>query len=102
ILQICCGILKKDDISIDDNFFEAGGNSLNAVRLVSRIQKELNIELALKEIFYNPVLRAIAEKAKKSITIYRPDEQAVSDIYIAPASEEELNLLCNLQFDDEE
>lgn len=102
ILQICCSILNKDDISIDDNFFEAGGNSLNAVRLVSRIQKELNIELALKEIFYNPVIRAVAGKARESIAIYRPEEQNVSEIYIAPASEEELNLLSNLQFDDEE
>ena len=33
--------LKKDEISLDDNFFEIGGHSLNAVRVISQIQKEV-------------------------------------------------------------
>ncbi|MFA7142294.1 MAG: non-ribosomal peptide synthetase, partial [Candidatus Paceibacterota bacterium] len=103
ILQICSGVLKNENINLEDNFFEIGGNSLNAVRVISGIQKEMNADIPLREIFYNPVLLDIAGKVKEIIgqrdTLFNniKDEKI-----IVPVSDEELKLLSALQFDDEE
>jgi amino acid adenylation domain-containing protein len=102
IIRICTGVLKNDLISINDNFFEIGGHSLNAVRVISRIQKELNVDLSLKDIFYNPVLSDIAENVKKLIVIRDSQvEIKEEENIIVPISDDELKQLSNLQFEDE-
>ncbi|HVO75198.1 MAG TPA: amino acid adenylation domain-containing protein, partial [Ignavibacteriaceae bacterium] len=103
IQRIYSDVLKKDDISLEDNFFEIGGHSLNAVRVISRIQKEFGVNLALKEIFYNPVLNDIALKVKELINAKKSfTEKSEGEKTIVPASEEELILLSNLHFENEE
>ncbi|MFH0733032.1 MAG: amino acid adenylation domain-containing protein [bacterium] len=103
IVKICSNVLKKENITIEDNFFEIGGHSLNAVRVISQIQKELNIDLALKEIFFNPILIDIAEKVKEMITDKKTiDIKELETPTIVPITDEELELLSNLKFDDDE
>jgi amino acid adenylation domain-containing protein len=103
ILGICSSVLKKEEISLGDNFFEIGGHSLNAVRVISQIRKELNIDLALKEIFYTPILLDIAEKVKKIIERKESFvEKNEEDSLIVPVSEDELELLSNIQFEDDD
>ncbi|MDD3989151.1 MAG: amino acid adenylation domain-containing protein [Bacteroidales bacterium] len=108
ILEICRQVLGDSNINIDDNFFEAGGNSLNAVRMISRIESATGIALSLREVFYNPVLQDLARilKAgmersagnKNNIEKESPEEANA----IIPATEEELKLLSVLQTEDEE
>jgi amino acid adenylation domain-containing protein/thioester reductase-like protein len=43
-----------------DNFFALGGTSLLVVRVVSRIQHDLNIEVAVSDLLTNPTLAAFA------------------------------------------
>ncbi len=57
-------LLDKDQIGIYDNFFDLGGHSLKAVRLLSEINKEYQIKLELKDIFENPVIEEIAVKVE--------------------------------------
>ncbi|MGB7605590.1 MAG: amino acid adenylation domain-containing protein, partial [Lutisporaceae bacterium] len=54
-------ILKINKIGIRDNFFDLGGHSLKATILVSRIHKELNVEIPLREVFSKPTIRDMAE-----------------------------------------
>ncbi|MEN5057172.1 amino acid adenylation domain-containing protein [Sphingobacterium kitahiroshimense] len=49
-------ILGREKISIIENFFELGGNSLSATKLLAYIHKEFNIKLSLKDLFLNPTL----------------------------------------------
>lgn len=102
VVRICGEVLKKDQLSLDDNFFETGGNSLNAVRLISRIRKELNVELLLKTIFDHPLLLEIAEAIKKVGPAGPEIVPGEPDGLIAPASDEELKLLAELQFDEDD
>ena len=44
-------LLGVEQVGVHDNFFELGGHSLLATRLVSMIRKELDIEIAIREIF---------------------------------------------------
>ncbi|NLD48503.1 MAG: non-ribosomal peptide synthase/polyketide synthase, partial [Clostridiaceae bacterium] len=45
-----------------DNFFELGGHSLKATLMVSRIYRELNVKIPLREVFNNPTIRGLAQK----------------------------------------
>lgn len=60
LLQIWKEVLKKESISIRDNFFDVGGNSLNAVQISSRIYKSMNSLIEVKTIFSNPTIEYLA------------------------------------------
>ncbi|MCP4218480.1 MAG: amino acid adenylation domain-containing protein, partial [bacterium] len=53
-------ILNSQWVGINDNFFEVGGHSLKANKLVMRIRKELNIEIALRDIFKSSTIKEMA------------------------------------------
>jgi amino acid adenylation domain-containing protein len=54
-------ILNKKDISVQDNFFKAGGNSLKVTRLLSKIDKDFGVKLELLQLFDKPLLESQAE-----------------------------------------
>ncbi|HLP57477.1 MAG TPA: amino acid adenylation domain-containing protein, partial [Candidatus Deferrimicrobium sp.] len=58
--------IDQDMISMNANFFELGGHSLKATVLVSRIHKELNVIIALGEIFKAPTIRHMGEYIKNT------------------------------------
>jgi amino acid adenylation domain-containing protein len=55
-------VLGKNNIGVTDNFFSLGGYSLKAVRITSRILKEMNVKLSLKSIFVYPTIRELARE----------------------------------------
>jgi len=57
IWQEVLGIKK---ISRHDNFFDLGGHSLKAIRLLSRINRELAVDLPLKEVFQYSTIKNLA------------------------------------------
>ena len=66
LVKIWQAILGIEQIGVNDNFFELGGHSLKATLLVSRIHKELNVELPLNEIFINPTIHQLAKTIEES------------------------------------
>ena len=61
LVQIWEDVLGKEQIGIHDNFFELGGHSLRATVIVSRIHKELSMELPLKALFKTPTISGISD-----------------------------------------
>jgi len=57
-------VLGAEKIGIGDNFFDLGGHSLKATSMVSKIHKELNIEVPLREIFKTPTIKGLSEYMK--------------------------------------
>ncbi len=59
-----CGLWQEslgiDEIGVDDDFFDLGGNSLTAVQLVSRIADQFRTELAVAELFDARTPRVLA------------------------------------------
>jgi len=54
-------VLKVERIGRHDNFFELGGHSLLATKLISRIKLDMEVEIALRDVFNAPVLSSLAE-----------------------------------------
>jgi amino acid adenylation domain-containing protein len=61
ILGIWQDLIKIKAIGIDENFFDAGGTSFLAMRVVDRIEKEFHIILSLRSFFESPKIRSLAE-----------------------------------------
>jgi amino acid adenylation domain-containing protein len=53
-------LLGVEQPGINDNFFELGGHSLLATRTVSLVRKQLEVELAIKDLFVYPTIAGLA------------------------------------------
>ena len=79
LARIWSEVLGVECIGRHDNFFELGGHSLMSMQVLARVQGALHADLAVKDIFQNPVLmdmaRLIAEASAR-----KPHAEALSDI----------------------
>ncbi|WP_204014810.1 non-ribosomal peptide synthetase, partial [Virgisporangium aurantiacum] len=64
--DIWSDLLGVPQPGINDNFFDLGGHSLIATRLVSRVRAAFGVELALAAIFEHPHLGALARVIDRS------------------------------------
>ncbi|HEY0183368.1 MAG TPA: condensation domain-containing protein, partial [Rhodopila sp.] len=53
-------VLSHTDFGVTDNFFEIGGDSLRAMRMVSRVRQIAEWELPLRTVFELPTLETLA------------------------------------------
>jgi amino acid adenylation domain-containing protein len=60
ITNIFANVLGVQNVGIHDNFFEWGGHSLLAVRLMSQIQKQFQVNLPLATLFQSPTIEQLA------------------------------------------
>lgn len=61
LIQIWKNILKVDNITIDDNFFDLGGDSVSAITMqLEAVKYDLDFEYA--DIFNYPTIRQLAKK----------------------------------------
>jgi len=61
VLAECMGsLLQRDAIGVEDDFFELGGHSLLVIKLVARIRKLLQFEIAPGLVFDHPSVAALA------------------------------------------
>ncbi|QSE94899.1 amino acid adenylation domain-containing protein [Rhodococcus pseudokoreensis] len=59
-------VLGLDRTGLDDNFFDLGGNSLSATRVVARVNSALGIGLGVRELFEAPTVAGFAARADAS------------------------------------
>ncbi|MEO2256755.1 non-ribosomal peptide synthase/polyketide synthase [Paenibacillus amylolyticus] len=60
LVKIWEEVLGYSGIGVLDNFFELGGHSLRATNLVSKIRKEMNVELPLRDVFRYMTVESMA------------------------------------------
>lgn len=60
-------ILNQDDFYVDDNFFDVGGNSMLALILVNRIQKEISSNITLKDILESSTISKLTQKISEGL-----------------------------------
>jgi acyl carrier protein len=56
IIETARQLLENEKISMCDNFFDAGGDSISAVRLAHAIRDKLGIRRSVRLIFESPTL----------------------------------------------
>ncbi len=60
LAEIWSEVLGVTPIGVHDNFFDLGGHSLSATRVVSHVRDRVGIELPLRAVFEAPTLEALA------------------------------------------
>ncbi len=61
VASIWAEVLRRDRVSIEDNFFDLGGHSLMATQIVSRIREKFHVELAMRILFEKPTISGLAQ-----------------------------------------
>ncbi|THB85437.1 non-ribosomal peptide synthetase [Pantoea allii] len=56
VSNIWSEVLNLDKISIHDNFFDLGGHSMLAVRVLGRLYDEYGVDLPVRKLFENPTI----------------------------------------------
>ena len=54
-------VLGFEQIGVDDNFFDLGGDSLIAIRMASELKQELRMEFPVAKIYQGVTVRALAQ-----------------------------------------
>ncbi|MEO8109088.1 MAG: thioesterase domain-containing protein [Ginsengibacter sp.] len=60
LADIIKDILGLETLSMHDNFFRLGGNSLQALRVIAAVRKEFKYELDIKYFFIHPTISQLA------------------------------------------
>ncbi|MDQ6763418.1 MAG: amino acid adenylation domain-containing protein, partial [Bacteroidota bacterium] len=60
LTKVWLDVLKIDSIGTNDDFFDMGGHSLLAIRLMSVLRKELGLEINIGDIFEYPTIATLA------------------------------------------
>jgi amino acid adenylation domain-containing protein len=71
-------LLDRERIGVRDNFFDLGGHSLKATRLITRIRKEFNVEIDLKNIFHEPTIEVLSDNIINHTWFQEPAEEEES------------------------
>ena len=64
LLELWRGVLDRQDIGTDDDFFLCGGDSLAAVDLIQRIEKKLQYKLSLTILAEAPTVKQLEVRLK--------------------------------------
>ena len=59
-------VLEVNQVGIDDNFFDLGGDSLAAMRVEVRLRETLSIELPVRVLFESPTMAGMASKVRQA------------------------------------
>ncbi|NME69789.1 non-ribosomal peptide synthetase [Flammeovirga aprica] len=60
LIKLWKDVIGPQEIGVNDSFFKIGGNSITAVKLVTKIRKVLKIQMNISTVFKNPSIRKLA------------------------------------------
>ncbi|MBW1295667.1 non-ribosomal peptide synthetase [Aquimarina litoralis] len=66
LINICKQVLNRKTISLHDNFYNLGGDSIKSIQIVSRL-RENGYELKLEDILRTPIFVDLAKKISKKL-----------------------------------
>ena len=68
LCEIWSEVLYLKRVGVNDNFLELGGNSLTAIRLMSRVNEILGLDLPVNQIFENPSVGTLSTYIEDQIS----------------------------------
>mgnify|MGYP000020163943 CR=1 FL=1 len=94
IVEIWQTVMGLDKVGIHDNFFDLGGHSLHATRVLARLRNDLNVEVPLRTMFTTPTVAGLSAAVTELLAVAEDDgdlEAMLSEI--EDLSENELKAL---------
>ncbi|MDQ0416436.1 amino acid adenylation domain-containing protein/non-ribosomal peptide synthase protein (TIGR01720 family) [Croceifilum oryzae] len=89
LVSIWREVLGLKQVGTQDHFFDRGGHSLKAMTLVSKIQREFEVEFSLQEVFQAPVVKEMASLIQEATqSVYASIPVAESREYYPVSSEQ--------------
>ncbi|SEB03881.1 type I polyketide synthase [Alkalimonas amylolytica] len=73
-------VLGYSPVGIHDNFFEVGGHSLMAAALVTRMRKQFDFEVPLRELLETPTIAELAELLENRIWLLQQSETGSAEV----------------------
>ena len=61
LIELVKALLVAEIISIDDNFFDIGGDSLSAINLCIKIQDKFGVQLFVKDVLEHPTVKELSD-----------------------------------------
>jgi|GEM_PF-3246414 len=61
-------LLAVEGINLEANFFELGGDSMTAIRLLRRLREELHAEVKLDDVYEFPSISQLSNRVEKLLT----------------------------------
>lgn len=80
LLTIWSELLNRPVIGIHENFFEIGGHSILAMRMIAKIQKQLGSIVDLATVFKNATIQGLAEAIEKGQAMDGSTQVAISKV----------------------
>nr|MCU0681112.1 amino acid adenylation domain-containing protein [Polyangiaceae bacterium] len=65
LLETWAEVLGRRDVGVRDDFFELGGNSLDALRVLSRVRKAFGREVTFRAFLEEPTVEALARRIEQ-------------------------------------
>ncbi|WP_394836710.1 amino acid adenylation domain-containing protein [Pendulispora rubella] len=96
LVDIWRQLLACEEIGIRQSFFDAGGSSVTAVRLMSRIHQRFDIELPLSTLFEHPTIEQLAQSIetgahRRALVAIQPQGTGTPFFFMHPVGG---NVLC--------
>ncbi len=66
LAELCADILGLDRVGIYDNFFDLGGNSLTATRLIFQAREQFEVAVPLRQLFMQPTVAGLGQMIVKA------------------------------------
>jgi amino acid adenylation domain-containing protein len=100
VAQVWAEVLGYDEISVKDDYYELGGDSLDANKIRNKLGEKLHIKVSIEEIFnYTTIEKyaAFIEKKYKGSETHRPLEVLDKQPYYpVSAAQRRLYIICQL------
>ena len=82
IAEIWCNVAGWRRVGRDDHFFEIGGHSLAAMRVIAAVRDRLGVDVALKTFLARPTLRQFAQEAARHPAGKQPSDEDTQETKI--------------------
>ncbi|WP_088943057.1 non-ribosomal peptide synthetase [Rhodococcus sp. 1168] len=69
VAEVFATVLSQEVVGADDSFFELGGNSLDATRVIARLNAALDSDVSVRELFEAPTVAALASCASRHLGV---------------------------------